>query len=60
MARLLGHHQPKGAATDKLKPTATASHSYSTEVRPGRPAQFGTDGYRNDDRVLRFKRRTAV
>jgi hypothetical protein len=34
MARLLGHRQTKGADTDKPTPTATASHSYSTEVTP--------------------------
>jgi hypothetical protein len=33
-AGLLGHRQPKGAETDKPKPTATAPHSYSTDGSP--------------------------
>ena len=31
MARLLGHRQTKGAATDEARPTATAPHLDSTD-----------------------------
>jgi hypothetical protein len=34
MARLLGHRQTKGSATDKVSPTATAPPLYSTLGSP--------------------------